>query len=107
MKIDMDEIYEDLHSENQAHARVNRSFGFASLEGSPKQIEWAESIRRKRAEDISCIDMRFTESERKRLWNITKMIESSTWWINHKATPTMELAQEILDLDLWTDMSNI
>lgn len=51
--------------ENAAAAQSNREKGLPQLEGSPKQIAWAETIR--------CAAVQ------------AKAITSAAWWIDHQA----------------------
>lgn len=88
---------------NIAAASKNKERGYARLEGSDRQVAWAESIRAKvigKAED-ALADPRCAEAPADQLATVRRAVEwmravtSSAWWIEHQETAGMDAAREV------------
>lgn len=75
--------------------KANRDAGMASLEGSEKQVAWAEDIRgeilpeldheRQECAEHGATDVQLAQIDAVLAW--LKGQKSSAWWIDHKFTP--------------------
>lgn len=85
--------------ENAAAAQSNREKGLPQLEGSPKQIAWAETIRCAAVQAMDAFGSQLVDpaqiaGDSQRLATLsrihaliaeTKAITSAAWWIDHQA----------------------
>src|SRR5690606_30806905 len=76
---------EEQRRKNEAAAAANKADELPSLEGTEKQILWAESIRREALDGL----VKFIDHERfadrmARLIERLAMETSASWWIDHR-----------------------
>jgi hypothetical protein len=93
-------------AENAAAAVANAENGFVSLEGSPKQIAWTETIRAKGLETLAGILARLqqvpirNDEEVPRYLAVVKEVERRMTWLK-----THPQARDIIDARAWLEPS--
>jgi hypothetical protein len=98
----------DRQKKNEEAAEVNKATGLPPLEGSEKQVPWAETIRRdildipNRKTDIWdrpwedwCEKFKLPPEDAGKGLDLIKKHTSASWWIDHRGLNKMDLIQLI------------
>lgn len=93
----------ELAEKNEKAAQANRDGGLSTLEGSEKQIRWAETLRNQRIKEIDGIIEKMPRdhadygSYLESMQWIENQLQSS-WWIDNRLSPVDRLVKEVVEL---------
>ena len=72
--------------ENERAAELAKSLGFSELEGSEKQVAWANTIRQEVYENICQLETQHQVNGYALVVEAISLERSAKWWIDHRNT---------------------
>ena len=75
---------EERKQENERAEMLAKSLGFSQLEGSEKQVAWANSIRQKAYENICKLEPEHPSYGYTLVVKVLSLEVSAKWWIDHR-----------------------
>ena len=86
---------QEREQENERAAKLSKSLGFSQLEGSEKQILWANSIRQKVYENICQSDTEHPVYGYTLVAEAISLETSAKWWIDHRSVDCLRITKII------------
>ena len=86
---------EEREQENERAAKLAKSLGFSQLEGSEKQIAWANSIRQKVYEDICQSDTEHPVYGYSLVAEAISLETTAKWWIDNRGVDYLRITKVI------------